>query len=310
MATGAGEKPAGFARRVHRIWEGYLPYWFTLPMALLLFGVTIFPFLYNIYLSFVHYNLTDPATIGTFAGLANFEAAFSDPTTKKSIGVTALFIAGALTLQTVAGFGLAVLVKNVTHRFRSFYRIVFILPMGVAPVSLAVIGRIMLNSEVGIIPYLVRTFTPVAPPLFLSDPTMALITVILADSWQWTPFMFIIFYAGLTSVPSEPIEAAKVDGARDWQVYRYVIIPLMRPIILVAVLIRFIDLSRSFGLVFALTSGGPGNATRLFGIRVFDTVFTYAQMGTAGAMVLVYLIAVVIICNVYIIFLGFEGVWS
>lgn len=296
--------------RVHGVWEGYLKYWLTVPMALLLFGVTVFPFVYNVYLSVVHYSLTDPDAIGTFAGLANFEAAFADPTTWKSVQVTALFIGGALALQTGLGFSLAVLVKNVTHRFKGLYRIVFILPMGVAPVSLAVIGRLMLNSEVGVVPYLISTYTPFAPPLFLSEPTMALVTVILADSWQWTPFMFIIFYAGLTSVPDEPIEAARVDGARDWQIYRYVILPLMKPVIVVAVLIRFIDLSRAFGLVFALTSGGPGNATRLFGIHVFQTVFTYAQMGTAGAMVLAYLVAVVVICNIYIIVLGFRGVWS
>lgn len=310
MGTEAGTGASRLASRFHRVWESYLPYWLTIPMALLLFAVTIFPFVYNVYLSFVHYSLADPTTIGTFAGFENFQAAFTNPTTQKSIGVTALFIGGALTLQTGLGFALAVMVKNVTHRFKGFYRIVFILPMGVAPVSLAVIGRIMLNSEVGIVPYLIRTYTPMAPPLFLSEPTMALLTVILANSWQWTPFMFIIFYAGLTSIPTEPIEAAKVDGARDWQIYRYVIIPLMKPVILVAVLIRFIDLSRSFGLVFTLTSGGPGNATRLFGIQVFDTVFTYAQMGIAGSMVLVYLIAIVLVCNVYIILLGFRGVWG
>ena len=131
--------------------------------------------------------------------------------------------------------------------------------MAVAPVSLAMIGRIMLDPQLGIIAYAINTYTPFAAPNFLTN--LPLLTVILMDTWNWTPFMFIILYAGMTSVPDELEEAARIDGAPTWRTYVHVIIPYMKPVIFVAFLIRLIDLFRTFGTVYGLTRGGPGNAT-------------------------------------------------
>jgi len=295
--------------RLRALWNEYLPYWFMTPMVLVVLLITIFPGAYDLYLAVVKYKLTDPTTIGQFNGLANFGTAFGSRNALNSFRITIVFVLGALGLETALGFVLAALVTGVdSGRMKTFYRVAFILPMAVAPVSLATIGRIMLNPEIGVVPYLIRTFTPFVAPNLLSD--VPLLTVILADVWNWTPFMFIIFYAGLSSVPKTLIEASRVDGAPLWRRYVHVIIPYMKPVVFVATLIRMIDLFRTFGMTFSLTSGGPGNATELVSINIFETGFTFVDLGAAAAIAIIYLIGIVALCNILIIKVGFEGVWD
>ena len=204
---------------------------------------------------------------------------------------------------------LAALVTNVSNsRLREFYRVAFILPMAIAPVSLATIGRIMLNTQVGIIPYVITAYTPFAAPNFLAN--LPLATVVAMDTWHWTPFMFIIFYAGLSSVPQQLLEAAHVDGAPLWRRYVHIVIPYMKPVIFVAVLIRLIDLFRAFGTVYSLTQGGPGTATQLVSIQIFETGFKFVNLGQASALAIAYLVGILVICNVVIRYFGFGGVWD
>ncbi|WP_222913069.1 sugar ABC transporter permease [Natrinema sp. SYSU A 869] len=295
--------------RLRDLWNAYLPYWFMTPMVLVMLLITVFPGIYDLYLSLVKYKLTDPTAIGQFNGLENFQTAFTSGGAVNSFTITILFVVGALAFETGLGFLLAALVTGVkSDRMKTFYRIAFILPMAVAPVSLATISRIMLNSEVGVIPYMITQYTPFVAPNFLSD--LPLLTVILVDTWNWTPFMFIIFYAGMSSVPDTLLEAARVDGAPLWRRYVHVIIPYMKPVLFVAILIRLIDLFRTFGLVFSLTSGGPGTETELVSINIFQTGFTFVDLGAASAIAVVYLIGIVALCNILIIKIGFEGVWE
>ncbi|QCS44916.1 carbohydrate ABC transporter permease [Natrinema versiforme] len=294
--------------RLQGVWNEYLPVWFTAPMVLVMVLITFFPGAYNLYLS-----LIDEPTLNVFqaefVGLSNFEAAFTLAGATHSLVITLTLVASALLLETVLGFGLAALVAGVdSDRLQSFYRILFIIPMAVAPVSLATIGRIMLNSEVGIIPYLIETTTPFAAPAFLSE--MPLLTVILLDTWNWTPFMFIIFYAGLSSVPETLLEASRVDGAPLWRRYVHVIIPYMKPVVFVATLIRMIDLFRTFGVVYGLTQGGPGTATQLVSINIYEQMFINVQTTVAAAIAVVYLVMVIAICNIVIAKVGFKGVWD
>lgn len=305
--TPRAEGTARYRNRLQTLWNEYLPVWLAAPMVLLVLLITVFPGIYDLYLSLVHYSYVNPEQIGTFAGLHNFKVIFTDPTVWNSIRVTAIFVTSALILETVLGFCLAALVTNVSNGpSKTFYRVAFILPMAVAPVSLATIGQIMLNPTVGIIPYMINTYTPFIAPNFLTD--IPLLTVILIDTWHWTPFMFIIFYAGLSSVPEQLLEAARVDGAPIWRTYVHIIIPYMKPVVFVAILIRLIDLFRTFGMVYGLTRGGPGNATKLLSIQIFQTAFRFVDIGAASALAISYLIAVLIICNVLIRIVGFEGV--
>lgn len=296
-----------YTNRLRNVWNEHLPKWLAAPMVLIVLLITVFPGIYDLYLSLVHYNYVNPQQVGTFAGLHNFRVIFTDPVVWHSIKVTVIFVTSALFLETVLGFCLAALVTHVSNRWlKSFYRVAFILPMAVAPVTLATIGEIMLNPQLGIIPFLINTYTPFVSPNFLTD--LPLLTVILMDTWNWTPFMFIIFYAGLSSVPEDLIEAGRVDGAPIWRRYVHIVIPYMKPVIFVAVLIRLIDLFRTFGTVYSLTQGGPGNATKLISIQIFQTGFQFLDLGAASALAIVYLIAVLVICNILIRVVGFEGV--
>jgi ABC-type sugar transport systems, permease components len=270
--------------------------------------ITFLPGAYDLYLS-----LTAEPTLdilaAEFVGLENFETAFTRGGAIHSFAITITLVFSALFLETVLGFILAALVAGVgSDRAKSFYRVLFIIPMAVAPVSLATIGRIMLNGEIGIIPYVINNITPFAAPSFLSE--FPLLTVILMDAWNWTPFMFIIFYAGLSSVPKTLIEASRVDGAPIWRRYIHVIIPYMKPVVFVAALIRLIDLFRTFGVVYGLTGGGPGTATQLVSINIYEQMFINNQVTVAAAIAIVYLVLVIALCNVIIAKVGFEGVWN
>ncbi|MBX0297262.1 carbohydrate ABC transporter permease, partial [Haloarcula nitratireducens] len=187
------------------VWNDYLPYWFMAPMVLVMVMITFFPGAYDLYLSLIA-EPTLNVFEAEFVGLRNFRTAFTRGGAFHSFVITVTVVVSALFLETLLGFVLAAFVAGVdSSRAKSFYRVLFILPMAVAPVSLATIGRIMLNTEIGVIPYVINTLTPFAAPNFLSD--IPLLTVILLDTWNWTPFMFIIFYAGLSSVPDTLVEA-------------------------------------------------------------------------------------------------------
>ncbi|WP_284011525.1 carbohydrate ABC transporter permease [Haloarcula pelagica] len=294
--------------RLRDLWNDYLPYWFMAPMVLVMVMITFFPGAYDLYLSLIAeptFNVFE----AEFVGLSNFETAFTRGGAFHSFVITITVVVSALALETALGFVLAALVAGVdSGRMKGFYRVLFIIPMAVAPVSLATIGRIMLNSEIGVIPYVIETATPFAAPAFLSD--VPLLTVILLDTWNWTPFMFIIFYAGLSSVPDTLVEASRVDGAPLWRRYVHVIIPYMKPVVFVATLIRLIDLFRTFGVVYGLTNGGPGTATQLVSINIYEQMFINNQLGVAAAIAIVYLVLVVALCNIIIAKVGFEGVWD
>lgn len=294
--------------RLSQLWNDYLPYWFAAPMVLVMVMITFFPGGYDLYLSVI----AEPTLNifeAEFVGLSNYQTAFSRGGAIHSFSITITVVASALLLESLLGFFLAALVSGVgSSRMKSFYRILFIIPMAVAPVSLATIGRIMLNSEIGVIPFLIEAATPFSAPVFLSE--IPLLTVILLDTWNWTPFMFIIFYAGLSSVPKTLIEASKVDGAPLWRRYVHVIIPYMKPVVFVAVLIRMIDLFRTFGVVYGLTQGGPGTATQLVSINIYEQMFINNATGVAAAIAVVYLIFVVAVANIVIAKVGFEGVWD
>ncbi|MFC4360540.1 carbohydrate ABC transporter permease [Halobium salinum] len=294
--------------RVRDVFNDYLPYWFVAPMVLVMVMITFFPGAYDLYLSVIA-EPTLNVFEAEFVGLSNYQTAFTRGGALHSFVITVTVVVSALALESVLGFSLAALVTGVeSSRLKSFYRVLFIIPMAVAPVSLATIGRIMLNTEIGVVPYLINTATPFAAPAFLSE--IPLLTVILLDTWNWTPFMFIIFYAGLSSVPDTLVEASRVDGAPLWRRYVHVIIPYMKPVVFVATLIRMIDLFRTFGVVYGLTNGGPGTATQLVSINIYEQMFINNSPGVATAIAVVYLVFVIAIANIVIAKVGFEGVWD
>ena len=184
-------------------------------------------------------------------------------------------------------------------------RTILILPTMMTPVVVGLIWRFMYNPELGMANYLL-SFLGLGPFNWLGNRHLAMYAVMFADIWQWTPFMALVMLAGLQALPDEPFEAASIDGASGLQMVRYITLPLLRPTMLVAVLIRLMDAFKSFDLIFVLTGGGPGMTTEVLSFHIYRTGFKFFHMGYAAAMSYVMLVIVVLVSQILIRFLARE----
>ena len=215
------------------------PYMFLAPAALVLAVALFYPICYMIYASFLDWNPSQRIGEAEFIGLRNYIKLFNDPNFRESLGVTLKFAAIVVTLEMFIGVGLALLLdRNI--RGMSVLRTLFILPMMIAPIVVGLMWRYMYHPTVGIFNRTLRDwgFEPIP---WLSDGSWAFASVIIADVWQWTPFIFILSLAALQSLPSSAIEASKIDGATGWQQIIYIKLPLMLPVLIVPLLLRLID---------------------------------------------------------------------
>ncbi|MGA3188798.1 MAG: sugar ABC transporter permease [Bryobacteraceae bacterium] len=203
---------------------------------------------------------------------------------------TLLYAAVALTLEFFLGLALALLVDSLA-RGRALIRVSLLAPMLLPPVVAAVIWRLIYNPEFGALNGLLRQLGfHTASLTWTSGRSTALLSVILVDVWEWTPFLFLLLTAGLQAIPAEPLEAARVDGASYWQTLRDVILPQMKPAIMLALLLRSMDLLRIFDQIFLLTQGGPGSATETVSLYIYRTAFRFSNFGYAAAMSFVGLV--------------------
>lgn len=182
----------------------------------------------------------------------------------------------------VLGVALA-LVLDREMRGISVFRTIFILPMMVAPIVVGLIWRFMYNEQFGSLTKLLKAFGLPAVP-WLSSPDVALISVIISDVWQWTPFIFILSLAALQSLPASAIEAARIDGASQWQAILHIKLPLMMPVIVIAALLRLIDAFKVLEVIYILTEGGPGLSTEILSLHIYKTAFVSQQLGRASAL--------------------------
>jgi len=222
--------------------------------------------------------------------LAHYGRLFQDHLFSVAAGQTLLFAAVALTLEFFLGLALALLVDSLAHA-RALMRVGLLAPMLLPPVVAAVIWRLIYNPEFGVLNGMLRQLGfNTANLTWTSGRTSAMLSVILVDVWEWTPFLFLLLTAGLQAIPAEPLEAARVDGAGYWQTLRDVILPLLKPVILLALLLRSMDLLRIFDQIFLLTQGGPGSATETVSLYIYRTAFRFSNFGYAAAMSFVGLV--------------------
>jgi len=289
--------PLTSLRRTGR--QGFFPYLFLAPAVVLLLGLTVYPLLYIVRISL--YRLTPAGE--TFVGLENFLRLLSDPFFFQSLGQTFLLMVGALTLEFLFGLSLALLLDS-EIRARGLWRTLFLLPMILPPVVVGVIWRLIYNPNFGVLNGALQLLGVDTTRLtWLADPSVALAALVVVDVWEWTPFVFLILLAGLQAIPEEPYEAARIDGSSAWQSFRHVTLPLLAPAILVALLLRTMDLLRLFDQVFILTQGGPGFATETISLYIYKTAFRFFDFGYAAAMSLVLLVATLIVSRFYLGFL-------
>jgi multiple sugar transport system permease protein len=251
------------------------------PALLVLASLSIFPLLYLIKVS-----LTDAHGFT----IAHYTRLFQDHLFSVAAGQTLLFAAVALTLEFLLGLALALLVDSLAHG-RALMRVSLLAPMLLPPVVAAVIWRLIYNPQFGVLNGMLRQLGfNTANLTWTSGRTSAMISVILVDVWEWTPFLFLLLTAGLQAIPAEPLEAARVDGAGYWQTLRDVILPQMKSTIMLALLLRSMDLLRIFDQIFLLTQGGPGSATETVSLYIYRTAFRFSNFGYAAAMSFVGLI--------------------
>jgi len=221
-----------------------------------------------------------------FIGLENYKKILYDELFSRSLNVTLLFSIVCVIVELILGLVLALAVIGI--RGSMVLRTIFVMGMMLPPVTVALIWRTLLSSDFGIVNYIL-TLLGFMPVNWLGDSIMAVVSIIIVDIWHWTGFVFLIIFAGLVSLPIEPFEAAKVDGASSWQTFKFITLPLMRSTLLVAALFRMIDILQAFPEIWLLTYGGPSFATTILNILVYLISFQWFNWGYASAVSLILL---------------------
>jgi len=261
----------------------------TAPGLAALLLVVLFPLLFAVFTSAFDYTLLH-RSYDTFVGFDNYRSAFADSYFSASLLVTLEFVIAVVFIEFLIGFTVALMLDAVT-RFKDIYYLILLMPLLINPVVVALIWRMFLHPELGIVNYLL-SLAHVGTINWLGDVRVAFWTVVLVDIWHQVSFMIILLLAGLSALPREPYEAARMDGASAVQAFFYVTLPLMRPVIAVTLLIRLIFAVKTFDLVFIMTRGGPGTSTDLISYFIYRSAFYGLNIGQASAISVLLLVIV------------------
>lgn len=263
--------------------------WYLAPGWLLLLAVVVLPLLLGVWLSLHNGSLT--SVNSAFVGLDNYTRLLTSQRFWDAVRVTLVVSVLSLAIQLPLGFLLAVLVHRELVGTR-FFRSSMLLPLLLTPVAVGLMWRLMMNVDNGVIDGILQALGLPAVD-WLGDRTMAVVSVVVVDSWQNTPFVMLLLLAGLQSLPSGPQEAALVDGATRWQVYRHVILPMLAPVGLVVVMVRIIESVKLFDIIYILTGGGPGTATQNLSMLDYRFGFTHLQTSQAATLGVVITICLI-----------------
>jgi len=285
------------------LYEKKYAYLYILPGVMILALITLAPFLYDVILSFTNKSLAS-SKAPAFIGFSNYKDVVTSKYFWIAVVKTLQYSFFAVLIEMLLGLILAILFQ-VEFRGKIIIRSLLLLPMVATPIAISFLWKIMYNPNSGIINYLLK-FLHIPGAAWLASERTAMLSVVLVDVWQWTPFVFIIMAAGLSSLPEEPFEAAVVDGASLGQMLRYVMLPLLKPILIIAMLFRVVDSFKAFDLIYVLTGGGPGISTETLNIHVFLNGFKYLKMGYAAALS-IFLIFFIILISSFIVKRGGFG---
>jgi multiple sugar transport system permease protein len=282
--------------------EKRMPLFFILPCIIILAVVSVFPFIYSLFLSLNSWELAmgEPRK---FIWLANYARLFKEPRFWNSMWNMGKELIFGVTSQFVIGLFFALMLNRVI-KVRSLISTLFLLPMMIAPVVVGCNWRMIYHFTYGPLNYVLKLLHISSEGFnWLGSTKLSMPSIIISDTWEWTPFMMIVLFAGLQSIPVELYEVAKVDGASQWQQFWNITLPLLKPIIIVAVLIRGMDAFKIFDLVVLLTQGGPAASSETIAYYNYLTGFKYFSVGYAAALAYIQLIIIIIIANVFLRFL-------
>ncbi len=269
------------------------------PTLLILLAMLAFPTGYVLIVSLRDFQLTDPTAGDPFVGLENYRTLLSDPAFFDALWKSVLFTVASVALSFFVGMAVALLLNRRDVRGTGFTRTAILVPLILTPLVIGATYRFMLDRDNGIVNEFLALVGLERIP-FLADPAWAMTSVILVDVWQWTPFAVLVLLAGLESLPVEPFEAARMDGASRWAEFWYITLPLLAPVIAVVLLIRTMDAFREFDKIFIMTGGGPGTATQTLPIFLYRAGFQDFNMGFSAATGVVMLVIVTVVSSFYV----------
>ena len=272
-------------------------YWYILPSLLTLVAIVIFPTIFLYYMSLTNYDLTMGWEQRKLVGIRNYQyLAFEDNDFWYSMKISLGFMVFTVVVEFVLGLIIALLF-NRRIRGKRLWMSFLIIPMVITPTIISLIWKLMLNTEYGVLNFLLSLLS-IHKVNWLGYES-ALWSVMMVDIWEWTPFVALILYAGLQSLPQEPYEAVVVDGASPLQIFYYLTLPLLKPMILISVLLRSIDSLKIFDMVYGLTQGGPGNATELMSMHIYRIGFRHTNwIGRASANAIVLLVIITLLTTI------------
>ncbi len=296
-------KPLSWRNRYYKFTQQHVGWLYVAPALLLLLAVTIYPIIYSTFIGLFDKSLVQQEA--PFIGLRNYRDVLVDEFFHRAFLNTVVYTLVSISVSFVIGFGLALLMRRITWG-RSFFRIALIAPMAMAPMVVGLTWRWMYNPLFGLINWFFG-MVGIPPQAWLASAGTAMPALIFVDVWEWSPLVFLILYAGLSGLPVEPYEAAELDGASSWMVFRRITLPLMKPVLLVALLLRSVDAFRTFDIAYVLTEGGPGYATELLSLYVYRQGFYFNNLGKAAAAAFIMLIGLSVIAGIYFRFLYQEN---
>jgi multiple sugar transport system permease protein len=264
-----------------------------IPALIVVAGIIVFPWLFTIWMSMHEWKVGAPTT---FVGLANYIRLPTDPRFVEAVGHTITYTLLSVILPVIFGTFAAVIFHQ-KFPFRGFLRGLFIMPMMATPVAVALVWTMMFHPQLGVLNYILSLFGLPAE-LWVFHPGSVIPSLVMVETWQWTPLVMLIVLGGLSAIPSEPYESARIDGANAWQMFRYITLPLITPFIFVASMIRMIDAVKSFDIIFAITQGGPGSASETINLYLYSVAFVYYDIGYGSAIAVVFFVLIVVLAAI------------
>ncbi|URK89530.1 sugar ABC transporter permease (plasmid) [Rhizobium sp. RCAM05350] len=283
----------GYVNRRNRTIAGV----FLLPTVAVLFLTTIYPMLYALYLSFRNYDLAKPFIPRIFVGFANFQEVLTSGPFMHSMLITFKLMAVTLTFQFVIGVGLALLVTQRLPGMAAI-RTLLLIPMMISPVIVGLVWLFIYFPELGYLNYFI-SLIGINPVPWITSTQWALTAIAIADIWQWTPFVMMGTAAALQSLSPEPYEAALIDGNSRIDVFLYVTLPQLKPVLISLLFLRAIDAFKIYDIIFVLTKGGPGDATETIALYIYRQSFTFWRMGVGAAASFVSLIIISVLITLF-----------
>ncbi|WP_425901904.1 carbohydrate ABC transporter permease [Agrobacterium radiobacter] len=274
-----GSKPA-------RLAPNYWP--FVIPALVVISAVIVFPWVFTLWMSVHRWTLGQEQS---FIGFDNYIRLASDLRFWESLWHTLIYTVLSVVAPLFLGT-LAALVFDAQFPLRGFLRGVFVMPMMATPVAIALVWTMMFHPQLGVLNYLL-SLIGIGPLEWIYNQSTVIPSLVLVETWQWTPLVMLIVLGGLAAVPREPYESAEIDGANAWQKFRYLTMPMIAPFLMIAVIIRSIDAVKSFDIIYAMTQGGPGTASETINIYLYNTAFSYYDIGYGSAMAVVFFIIIV-----------------